>query len=244
MATYADIEIKRFAGKTKYVNYPFDKVDPSYPNKFDIDNVDCCYIEPGSIRHKMLMEAKNKHNMFVDDKQNFTRLEQALKNRQCPENLIDAFKRLTTINHSVDKKTCALMIYAGGSIDFDVLIRDVNDTKNPLDKIVRDLAEQVNCGALNGMYASILSSIVAANGTQQEKERAYVFAKNVYKSLTIGTSKYKAIEIPNDPYKPFELVAKLSSTMAPYSKDPTMYDASQIATTQAKLVTTQLGRTI
>lgn len=191
MPIYSDIEITRYAGNPHYVDYFFNRIDPSYPEMFFIDQPYCVFVETDSARYSNIIRERQNHTVTSDA---YLRLVSALQRRGCGGKVMDEFKRLTTVGNSSEEKTCAFMLYSGGSVNFDNLIRDISNNNSNISYILDNLALQVNCGALNGAFCYVMGRAYMADG---DVDAFYKYIQRAFYTLAYGTTANPhAVDIP------------------------------------------------
>lgn len=255
MATYAEIERERVNNK-KYVTYTYNKMHPQITDDFFIDANWCKYwIGALAPNCKSRLEIYNenivKHDYYAEKNDvSFLEIERILKQNGMSPEIIEYFKRLTTINVKGDK-TCQLMVFAGATIDFDLLIEDVNKAGgnyNEISKILHTLTKQVNIAALNGAISKLydVTNTVGKNANTPDQADAYIEAQiaKLYKRITIGDKNNKPYNIPENPNEIFNLPLQLNELILEYSKKFSGLSQSGVINNVLKPIETTINKSI
>lgn len=162
MATIAEIERERVNGR-KYVTYDLKALHPDIPDSIDPNNEWFKYwtnsINGGASRKNIFDQNMVNHDLYRCDpgKISFKTIEKVLRDKNlADEKTISYFRKLTTINDKSDK-TCKLMIYAGGRINWEPLLNDIGSarSKSDVSKILQTLTAQVRSAAIQGTFSMV-----------------------------------------------------------------------------------------
>ena len=222
MSTYMEIEAKRVSENPRYVIYEYYKLDERCTDEYSTEFVWSKYFvnTANSSREKIYNEALIRHDYFSDRMQNYLNIERLLILKGCDDGTIDEFKRLLTINRN-DDITCELMITAGATVNFNAIYNDLNkcrnyDTKAIL-KILNNIAEQVNCAAINGVFTKMFKNAYRLSGSQKPIQEYEDRIENLYNALLFGSNKTNPIYIPVA-YQKFEIIKTLNSIALQYER--------------------------
>lgn len=222
MLTYMEIEAKRVSGNPRYVIYEYYKLDSRCSDEYSTECVWSKYFvtTPNSTREKIYNEALIRHNYLDDRMQNFLQIERLLRSKGCEDTIIEEFKRLLTIN-SNDDITCELMIMAGATVNFTAIVNDLNKCKSydvkAILNILNNIAEQVNCAAINGVFTKMFKNAYRLSGSQKPIKEYEDRIENLYNALLFGSNKTNPIDIPLA-YQNFELVKTLNTIALQYER--------------------------
>ncbi len=226
MATITDIERERVNGR-KYVTYNLKALHPDIP-----DNIDPNYewfkywtnsINGGASRKDIFDQNMINHdiNKCDPDKISFITIEKILREKSLAnEESINYFKRLTTINDK-DDRTCRLMIYAGGRINWEPLLNDIKSTRTKLgvSKILHTLTSQVRAAAIQGIISMIFNTAHSIgkdpeNITNNDRQNEQLIL-NIYNKYLKGGQNNKPLNIPTDPSINFPEISNLLTIIKP-----------------------------
>lgn len=229
MATYAEIEREKQTGKN-YVIYNYSKMHPDIPDKF-ITGANWCkywilaFAEGRPSRLDVYYENLSKHDAnSTSNEVSFKDVEKLMIQNGVSAEKIEQFKRIASVNVEGDNR-CKLMIYGGATIDFSLLIEDVQKAgknANEISKIFKALTKQVNAAALNGVISKLYceANDIGKNAQRPSDADAYVEAKitKLYERLTVGDKFNRPINIPENPQEEFVLTTLLDQQIVDYSK--------------------------
>lgn len=233
MPKYTDIEKERVYGR-KYVTYDLKVMHPDIPDEMEPEYAWFKYwvngLDGGASRRELYEKnlADHNYNNTNPAQLNFRTAERILQNKLIPakasakhiknaEIIIDYFRKLTTVNDENDK-TCKLMIYANGKINWEPLLTDINNAKTEKDitQILYTLTAEVRASALKGAFSFVYnaakhmgkdpSKVIEEDKTHE----AYIL--KVYNKVFYGDKDKTPIDISADPSKPFETINTIINT--------------------------------
>ena len=212
LLTYNEIEEDRITNK-KYVIYDFNKTDDRLPDKYDPSMRWCSYMiesptgEETRSRKSVILEKYKAADLYSENMDTkYAELTSLLTDCGL-EHAIPYFCMCCTLNVK-ECDLCQLMIIAGGSINYDLLISDIQaaiNSKSPLSRIFRRLYAQVCAAALNGIYTNwfcaTLNRTINDGTTLDEIDKLPSHKRileHYQKNVLCDRSNPKAILIPND----------------------------------------------
>lgn len=226
---YNEIEEDRKNNK-KYVFYEYYKLDSRCVDEYSTDYGWSKYFvfTKNTSRNEIYEEAFIRHNLNKDPLKNYNKMENLLKEKGFGTQIIDEFKRLSGVNGK-DTIACELMIMAGATIDFDLLINDISKcsylNKNQISQILNTLAEQVNCAAFNGVFTKIFKNAYRLSGSEKPIKEYEDKIENLYNALLFGSNLTKPINIPMA-FQKFEIIEILDKIVNQYDD----LDTADVAT--------------